>query len=105
MNKNIAFAGWKPDRKDENLSQETFGTWIRKVEMNKPVGDSDLKSVIDDCVKTWYIGHLSNAYGFKNVYSEKYEEAMKKYTVSVSEEDNKFIEEARTKLFGMEANQ
>lgn len=97
---NITFGGWKPDNKDENLSKETFGTWIRKYEMNKPIEKYKDVSILKELVEVYFLGHASKSLGIKNIYVDKYDEHMKKYTVERNEDENKEKDELMEKIFG-----
>ncbi|MCR1960220.1 hypothetical protein CWE04_11760 [Thomasclavelia cocleata] len=98
--KNIEFGGWKPDTKNESLSKETFGTWIKKYEMDKPIEEYKDKSYLKELVEVYMLGHLSKSVGIKNVYVKQYDEHMKKYTVENSVEENKLKKNIHDKLFG-----
>lgn len=98
--KNIEFGGWKPDTKNEDLSKETFGTWIKKYEMNKPIEEYKDKSYLKELVEVYMLGHLSKSVGIKNIYVKQYDEHMKKYTVENSTEENKAKKNIHDKLFG-----
>lgn len=98
--KNITFGGWKPSSKDENLSGETFGTWIKKIEMDKPIEEYPDKSYIKELIEVYYYGHTAVSLGVNNIYSEKYKEHMDKYTVEMNEEEDKAKDELASKAFG-----
>lgn len=100
LRKNITIGGWKPDTKDEQLSQLSFGVWIKKYEMNKPVEEYKDKSYLKELVEVYYKGHTAHAYGLKNMYSDKYEKHMEKHTVKKDTKANKERNEAKEKLFG-----
>lgn len=100
LRENIVFGGWKPDNKDEDLSQETFGTWIKKLEMNKPVEDTSDKSYLAELIDVYFYGHAAKSNGIKNMYSEKYDEHIKKFSVSRDNKTNKKKNDALKKIFG-----
>lgn len=100
LRNNITFGGWKPDTKNEGLSKDTFGTWIKKYEMKKPVEEDVDKSLLKELIEVYFLGHLAKSVGIKNMYSEKYENHIKKYTVKKSDTLSDKKKDVSKKLFG-----
>lgn len=68
----------------EGNDQVTFGTLIKKWENERPVPkplDDEMKEYID----TFMIGHLAKMEGLNNEMTEKYDEALSKYTIDFNE--------------------
>jgi hypothetical protein len=65
--------------------QSTFGTLIKKWEMERPIPEPDeaWKDVdgIGKYMHTWFFGHLSKLVGSKGVHTEAYEAELEKYTI------------------------
>lgn len=75
---------------DEN-DQITFGTLIKKWENEEPIPphmDDEMKWYID----TAMVGHLAKMEGLNNSFVQKYEEALKEYTINFNDLKNKNIE-------------
>lgn len=105
LRENIIFGGWKPDNKDENLSEETFGTWIKKYELNRPVEDSSEKSYIKELIEVYFYGHAAKSNGIKNMFSELYDKHISKYSVKRDNEANQEKNVALKKIFGDDINE
>ncbi|WP_137743264.1 hypothetical protein [Robertmurraya siralis] len=75
----------------EGNDQVTFGTLIKKWEDERPIPvpmDDEIKEYID----TFMVGHLAKMEGLNNDLTDKYDEALSKYTINL-EDINKTEEE------------
>jgi hypothetical protein len=64
--------------------QVTFGTLIKKWENERPIPkplDDEMKRYID----TFMVGHLAKMEGLHNEMTEKYDQAISKYTINFSD--------------------
>lgn len=71
----------------EANDQITFGTLIKKLENERPVPkilDDEMKEYID----TYMVGHLAKMEGLDNDLTQKYDNALSKYTISLDEVHN-----------------
>lgn len=96
----LSSANLKPSQNNDNrlIEQNTFGTFIKRIENEKPIGkpnkeweDADgIKKYID----TFFFGHLCNALHVENDYEAQYREEMEKYTAKppVYEQDEEIGE-------------
>lgn len=87
----------------------TYGQQIEKLEMTRPVSEpsEEFKDVdgIMKYISTWFLGHIAKAFGLKNVYSQTYEEEVKRYTVEPPKADEEGeSKEIRQRLFGKDGD-
>lgn len=82
----------KQNKGDTTSETQTFGTLIDKWETTRPIPeiDEDLRDVdkIGIYIDVFFRGHLAKMMGLKNGISKRYEQYMKKYTVSRPEYDD-----------------
>lgn len=83
----------------------TFGQLIERWEMEKPIPEPSPEFAdvdgIGQYIRIWFSGWLSKAVGLNNVYSQEFDEYMKKYTVTKPEHnDEENSEDIYEKLFG-----
>ena len=91
----LSSANLKPSQNNDSklIEQNTFGTFIKKIENEKPIGRPSQEWEDVDGVKkyidTFFFGHLCNALHVENDYEAQYREEMEKYTAKppVYEED------------------
>ncbi len=96
----LGTANLKPNQNKDNalVDQNTFGTLIKRIENERPIGEPDEEwrdvDGIKSYVETFFLGHLCNLVHVKNDYSDKYLDEMEKYTVKppVYEEDDEYNE-------------
>lgn len=87
LNDYMNAAGIQPKQSSENTMSDTasFGTLIKRWEDEKPVPEAkpEWKDVdgIRRYISVYFLGHLSKMFGFKNEWSQLYEEEIAKYTV------------------------
>lgn len=107
LNDLMGAANLQPKQNVNNASGDnlSYGQQIEKLEMTRPVSEvsEEFKDVdgIMKYISTWFLGHIAKAFGLNNVYSQMYENEIKKYTV----EPPKFemegnSKEIRQRLFG-----
>lgn len=88
LNNFMNSAGIQPKQNSENTLSDTasFGVLIKQWEDNDPIPEPDPKYKDVDGIRryisVWFLGHLSKMFGFKNSWSDLYENEIKKYTVS-----------------------
>lgn len=81
-------ANIKPNQTNNNalIDQNCFGTFIKKVEDERPIAkpDPEWEDVdnIENYIETFFLGHLCNLVHVKNDYEDKYRAEMAKYTVA-----------------------
>ncbi len=68
----------------EANDQITFGTLIKKWENERPV-PKPLEDEMKEYIDTFMVGHLAKMEGLNNELTEKYDEALSKYTINFSE--------------------
>jgi len=84
----LGSANLKPTQVDASLmdSQQSFGSWIKKLENERPVSASLLDEYEDKkmakYLRTWFSGHLAKALGGRNPDEEEYDDELSKYTVN-----------------------
>lgn len=93
LDKLMAAANLQPKQNIGNAATDslTFGQLIEKWEEEKPIPEpsEEFKDVdgIGKYIRVWFTGWLSKALGLKaNVFTEEYDEEIKKYTVTKPEE-------------------
>lgn len=103
----LGSAQLKPSQLGSNSLTEskTFGQLIDKWEESKPIPEpsDEFKDVdhIGALVDVFFKGHLSKMMGLKNAFSSRYDQFMKKYTVTKPEyQTDEFSEELFDKVFG-----
>lgn len=89
----LGTANIKPNQDKEVISdQDTFGTWIKKLENQHPIPEARGEWKDPDGVKkmvdTFFMGHLSNVLHVNNDMAEAYKEEMEKYTVKPPKYDD-----------------
>lgn len=83
----LGTANLKPNQLKDNalVDQNTFGTLIKKIENERPIGEPDPEwrdvDGIEEYIDTYFLGHLCKNVHLKNDKSEKYEKVMAKHTV------------------------
>lgn len=104
-------ANLQPKQAAGNASGDTltYGQLIEKLETTRPVSEvsEDFKDVdgIMKYISTWFLGHIAKAFGLKNVYSQTYEEEVKRYTVEPPKADEEGeSKEIRQRLFGKDGD-
>lgn len=107
LNDLMAAANLQPKQNVGNASTDTltFGQLIEKWELEKPIPEPspEFKDVdgIGKYIRVWFSGWLAKATGLRNVYSEEFDEEVKKYTVTKPEySDEENSESIYQKLFG-----
>lgn len=102
----------KPSQNNTNAltDAKTFGQLIEKWENEKPIPEpsEEFKDVdrIGLLIDVFFKGHLSKMMGLKNAFSARYDQFMKKYTVSKPEyEDEEYSEELFDKMFGTQPDE
>lgn len=89
-------AGIQPKQSSENTMSDTasFGTLIKRWEDEKPIPEAkpEWQDVdgIRRYISVYFLGHLSKMFGFKNDWSQLYEDEIAKYTVNrptINEDD------------------
>ena len=77
------------DAMDEETEMTPFGVWIRKIEDDRPIPEAEEQFAdvdhLKDYLQTWFVGGLCNMMHIPNAFSDKFEEAMQKYTVEKPE--------------------
>ena len=72
--------------------QEVYGTWIKKIENERPISepDEEWKDVdgIGKYMRVFFFGHLMKTLGIKNKHEKEYKEEIDKYTVKKPSEDD-----------------
>lgn len=87
LNNFMNAAGIQPKQNSENTLSDTasFGVLIKQWEDNDPIPEPDPRYKDIDGIRryisVWFLGHLSKMFGFKNEWSQLYEDEIKKYTV------------------------
>lgn len=89
---------------------KTFGQLIEKWENEKPIPEpsEEFKDVdrIGLLIDVFFKGHLSKMMGLKNAFSARYDQFMKKYTVSKPEyQADEYSEELFDKVFGTKVDE
>jgi len=107
LNDLMASANLQPRQNVGNAATDslTFGQLIEKWELEKPIPEPSPEFAdvdgIGQYIRIWFSGWLAKAVGLNNVYSQEFDEYMKKYTVTkpehADEENSDVIYE---KLFG-----
>ena len=88
LNDYMNAAGIQPKQSSENTMSDTasFGTLIKRWEDEKPIPEAkpEWKDVdgIRRYISVYFLGHLSKMFGFKNDWSQLYEDEIAKYTVN-----------------------
>lgn len=108
LNTLLGSANLKPTQKkdDDNGSVDNtpFGVWIKRWEDQRPIPDPDpaLKDVdgIIRYIEIWFKGHLSKMLGFKNAYSQMYQDEIDKMRVERPEYEGDDDEELFNDVFG-----
>jgi len=103
----LGSAQLKPSQLGSNSLTEskTFGQLIERWENEKPIPEpsEEFRDVdkIGLLVDVFFKGHLSKMMGLKNAFSARYDQFMKKYTVTKPEyQTDEFSEELFDKVFG-----
>ena len=100
---NIKAGGWQP-KAEENGDEMSLSQWIQTIEQERPISEVQDKykdvDYLKEYIDVFYYGHLGKATGVKNIYADKYDEVMKKYSVIRSELTDEEDEDALAKLFG-----
>lgn len=84
----LTSANIKPNQQNDAILADTntFGTFIKKIEDERPISKPDKEwSDVDNIKKyinVYFLGHLCKLIGLKNKYSTLYEEEMSLYTVT-----------------------
>lgn len=87
LNDLMAAANLQPKQNVANAATDSlsFSELIEKWELEKPIPEPspEFKDVdgIGKYLRVWFAGFLANALGLKNMYSQEYEDEIKKYTV------------------------
>ena len=87
LNNFMNSAGIQPKQNGDNTLSDAaaFGVLIRNWEEHEPVTEPlpEWRDVdgIRRYISVWFLGHLSKMFGFKNYWSELYEQEIAKYTV------------------------
>lgn len=96
MNDLMNSAGIQPKQSSENTMSDTasFGVLIKRWEDEEPIPEPEEKwkdiDGIRRYISVFFFGHLSKMFGFKNNWSQLYEDEIRKYTVNrpeLEEED------------------
>lgn len=96
MNDLMNSAGIQPKQSSENTMSDTasFGALIKRWEDEEPIPEPEEKwkdvDGIRRYISVFFFGHLSKMFGFKNNWSQLYEDEIRKYTVDrpeLEEED------------------
>jgi len=103
----MASAQLKPSQKGSAslTDAKSYGQLIEKWEEEEPIPEqsSEFKDVdkIGALVDIFFLGHLGKMMGLKNAITSRYEQFMKKYTVTKQEyQDEEYSEELFGKIFG-----
>lgn len=100
LNDYMNAAGIQPKQSSENTMSDTasFGTLIKRWEDEKPIPEAkpEWKDVdgIRRYISVYFLGHLSKMFGFKNDWSQLYEDEIAKYTVNkpqIDEDDENLV--------------
>lgn len=74
------------------VDQETFGTFIKKLENERPVSTPDpMWADVDNVgkyIRTFFLGNMAKLFGKENKFQTEYEDEMQKYTVKPPREDD-----------------
>lgn len=102
----------KPSQNNSNTltDAKTFGQLIEKWENEKPIPEpSEEFQDVDKIglfIDVFFKGHLAKMMGLKNAFSARYDQFMKKYTVTKPEyEDEECSEELFDKMFGTQPDE
>lgn len=75
----------------DSIEQETFGTFIKKIENDRPISEPhpDWADVdgIGKYIRTFFLGHMARMFGKENKYQEEYDEELGKYSVSAEDDE------------------
>lgn len=106
LNEFLNAGNLQPKQTNDNklTEQNTFGTLIKKWEMERPIAEPDpeWKDVdgIGKYISVWFLGHLCKMVGIRNKWSQLYEETIKQYTVEKSEYQSSVDELSFNDVFG-----
>lgn len=108
----LGSAQLKPSQVGSNSLTEakTFGQLIEKWENERPIPEpsEEFRDVdkIGLLIDVFFKGHLAKMMGLKNAFSARYDQFMKKYTVTKPEyEDEEYSEELFDKMFGAQPDE
>lgn len=84
----LSSANIKPNQQNDTIlaDNNTFGTFIKKIEDTRPISEvlPEWKDVdgIKKYIMVYFLGHLCKMIGLKNKYSKLYDKEIEKYTVT-----------------------
>lgn len=90
----LTAANLKPSQETGAMAvdQETFGTFIKKLENERPVSTPDPTwqdvDNIGKYIRTFFLGNMAKLFGKENKFQTEFEEEMDKYTVKPPREED-----------------
>jgi len=78
----------------DSIDQETYGTFIRRIENERPISEPDPTWAdvdgIGKYLRTFFLGHMARMLGKENKFQDEYDEVISQYTVNkdVNETDD-----------------
>lgn len=70
----------------DSIDQETYGTFIRRIENERPISEPDPAWAdvdgIGKYLRTFFLGHMARMLGKENKFQDEYDEVISQYTVT-----------------------
>lgn len=70
----------------DSIDQETYGTFIRRIENERPISQPDPAWAdvdgIGKYLRTFFLGHMARMLGKENKFQDEYDEVISQYTVT-----------------------
>lgn len=94
LNELLGAASLRPNQESGNMSQEqeTFGTFLKQIENERPLPDPDpMWQDVDNIgkyIRTFFLGHMAKMFGKENKFQDEYNDEIGKYTVTPPKDDD-----------------